>query len=96
MPYDLCEDDPTLDIIETAMANRGNDAATFFSLSLYLLFLFFLVSFLPLVRTWAGMCHLLFFDLQFHKQLQHSLSLVLKVISLCVASRLLILTSQYP
>ncbi|XP_051931980.1 protein phosphatase 1 regulatory inhibitor subunit 16B isoform X2 [Hippocampus zosterae] len=23
MPYDLCEDDPTLDIIETAMANRG-------------------------------------------------------------------------
>lgn len=25
MPYDLCEDDPTLDIIETAMANRGND-----------------------------------------------------------------------
>lgn len=24
MPYDLCEDDPTLDIIETAMANRGN------------------------------------------------------------------------
>ncbi|MEQ2179028.1 hypothetical protein GOODEAATRI_020356 [Goodea atripinnis] len=22
MPYDLCEDDPTLDIIETAMANR--------------------------------------------------------------------------
>lgn len=25
MPYDLCEDDPTLDIIETAMANRGRD-----------------------------------------------------------------------
>ncbi|XP_060926038.1 protein phosphatase 1 regulatory inhibitor subunit 16B [Limanda limanda] len=23
MPYDLCEDDPTLDIIETSMANRG-------------------------------------------------------------------------
>lgn len=23
MPYDLCDDDPTLDIIETAMANRG-------------------------------------------------------------------------
>uniref|UniRef100_A0A8C1W077 Protein phosphatase 1, regulatory subunit 16B n=1 Tax=Cyprinus carpio TaxID=7962 RepID=A0A8C1W077_CYPCA len=23
MPYDLCEDDPTLDIIETAMASRG-------------------------------------------------------------------------
>uniref|UniRef100_A0A8D3CWF5 Protein phosphatase 1 regulatory subunit 16A n=1 Tax=Scophthalmus maximus TaxID=52904 RepID=A0A8D3CWF5_SCOMX len=23
MPYDLCEDDPTLDMIETAMANRG-------------------------------------------------------------------------
>ncbi|KAM8867815.1 protein phosphatase 1 regulatory inhibitor subunit 16B [Synchiropus splendidus] len=23
MPYDLCEDDPTLDIIESAMANRG-------------------------------------------------------------------------
>lgn len=23
MPYDLCEDDPTLDIIEMAMANRG-------------------------------------------------------------------------
>lgn len=23
MPYDLCEDDPTLDIIETAMANKG-------------------------------------------------------------------------
>ncbi|XP_061894212.1 protein phosphatase 1 regulatory inhibitor subunit 16B [Entelurus aequoreus] len=23
MPYDICEDDPTLDIIETAMANRG-------------------------------------------------------------------------
>jgi len=27
MPYDLCEDDPTLDIIETAMASRGDDCA---------------------------------------------------------------------
>lgn len=26
MPYDLCEDDPTLDIIEMAMANQGKGA----------------------------------------------------------------------
>ena len=35
MPYDLCEDDPTLDIIETAMANRGELADVWDSACLF-------------------------------------------------------------
>lgn len=27
MPYDLCEDEPTLDVIETCMAYQGKDRA---------------------------------------------------------------------
>lgn len=72
MPYDLCEDDPTLDIIETAMANRGNgsclcvrgrDAA---NISCYLgSFFFSVLLFLVvlnglLLRTVETMFHVLF------------------------------------